>query len=467
MKSRHSIFFMPPPTVRILTVLALLVLAVSVMSGGCGSSSSSFPYQTVNTTMNGAWSYESGTVTATVNGTRQELTVQNFTILFESCDIEQDTGSAKFAAIGVLQGEHALLPMLFDRTAITTTRTDSDTWTANTEHGTFTVELLSDDTSARLTGSMTLLGSDMAKADVDVVLNKLASTAPTIDINTALNGEWQTKLIFTDSDMPIAGVGGGYLFHDGNIWPITSTFISMTFSDTSTQAGTTTLVGLSVQATDSSNDTKYEAAHSMIDHWSFNLTHMFGNVYILSNATPVFTPILMAVILEDENKMSLISSVHFTYDGAVEENRGMFSLDKTTAIDTFDLRNYVGSSWNAPSSVLNMYLESEEGIMLESRLASFDVSFPSADIADKKVTLSIKGAVEDTTGIVPIDKLSTTLTVENAGYHTWFGKTATGDLFTVTMISDRLAVLTGDIGYTSEDWYTADFFAFMWRDNAE
>ncbi len=77
-----------PPTVRILTVLALLVFAVSVMSGGCGSSSSSFIPQSVNSTMNGAWSYDSGTVTATVNGTCQELTVQDLSVLFENCNIE-------------------------------------------------------------------------------------------------------------------------------------------------------------------------------------------------------------------------------------------------------------------------------------------------------------------------------------------------------------------------------------------
>ena len=145
-------FLHAPPTVRIFTVLALLVFAVSVMSGGCGSSSSSFIYQSVNTTMNGAWSYESGTVTVNLGGASQELTVQNFSVLFDSCDIEEDTGSARFAAVGVLQGERLLLPMLFDRTAASTTRTDLDTWTADTEHGKFTVEL-QDDNSARLTGS--------------------------------------------------------------------------------------------------------------------------------------------------------------------------------------------------------------------------------------------------------------------------------------------------------------------------
>ena len=186
--------------------------------------------------MNGAWSFNSGTVTATVNGFSQELAVQNFSVLFESCDIEEDTGSAKFAAIGALQGEYFMLPMLFGSTTASTTRTDLDTWTAETEHGKFTVELL-DDNSAKLTGSFNLFGSDADKADVDVVLSKLASTAPTIDINTALNGEWQTQLTVSEDGTINFADGGGYRYHDGNIMPISTTFMNMIFSSTDNRCG--------------------------------------------------------------------------------------------------------------------------------------------------------------------------------------------------------------------------------------
>ena len=72
--------------------LALLVFAVSVMSGGCGGGGDSLPSsQSVNDMMNGAWTYDSGTVTANVGGTRQEVRVMNFSVLFENCDIEEAT----------------------------------------------------------------------------------------------------------------------------------------------------------------------------------------------------------------------------------------------------------------------------------------------------------------------------------------------------------------------------------------
>ena len=168
------------PPVRIFTVSALLVLAASVMSGGCGgSSTSSLSFPSTNDIMNGAWVYNSGTVTANVNGMRSELTVLNFAVLFESCDIEEESGSAVFAAVAPLQGEHFMLPIMFDKTAVTTTRNDSSSWTADTEYGRFTIELL-DDNRARLTGSVNWFGKGFASADIDVVINKLPSTAPTI-----------------------------------------------------------------------------------------------------------------------------------------------------------------------------------------------------------------------------------------------------------------------------------------------
>ena len=61
------------------------------MSGGCGGSSTSSVSspQSANDTISGAWHYDSGTVTANVNGQSVKMTVLNFAVLFESCDIEK------------------------------------------------------------------------------------------------------------------------------------------------------------------------------------------------------------------------------------------------------------------------------------------------------------------------------------------------------------------------------------------
>ena len=265
MTTRHSVFFTPYNSVRVFTVLALLVFAVSVMSGGCGGSSSSLS-QNLNDRMNGAWVYNSGTVTANVNGMRSELTVLNFAVLFESCDIENNTGSAVFAAAAPLQGQHFMLPLLFDKTTITTTRNAYGSWTADTEHGNFTVTLLSED-KASLTGSVSWLGSGSVTADVDIIISKLPSTAPTLDINSTLDGEWQTRLLSGDNGTLRTEGGGGYHFHNGNLVPVASAFANLKFSNTNIQDGTTDFMGVAVQGSVTSSDgtPQYDAKYYVIN----------------------------------------------------------------------------------------------------------------------------------------------------------------------------------------------------------
>ena len=57
--------------------------------------------------------------------------------------------------------------------------------------------------------------------------------------------------------------------------------------------------------------------------------------------------------------------------------------------------------------------------------------------------------------------------MKRAGYNVLFGEAESGDLFTVTLITDRLAIITGDIGYTRKDWYDVDFLAVVQKVDAE
>lgn len=479
MKSRQSIFFMPPPPVRIFTVLALLVFAVSVMSGGCvGSSTSSVSSpQSANDTISGAWHYDSGTVTANVNGQSVKMTVLNFAVLFESCDIERDTGSAVFTAVAPLQGEHFMLPMLFEKMAITTTRNGLGSWTADTEHGRFTIELLDDDRT-RLTGSVNWYGGDSVSANVDVVISKLPSTEATIDINTALNGEWQTKLLSGDNGTLRTEGGGGYFFHDGNLTPLVSTFMNASFSDTNIQAGTTTMSGMGVQGAIllSGDVPKYDAEHYVFNGEKLTISHMFRNVYMISNAdydAAYNSSLKLVVILENENRMYIITQAYAIYDEAVEENRCLLLLNKTTGVDTVDIRGYVGSSWETVFSVLDVYDvyeddDNNKGLtLLDVELSSFDISFPSADIKNKTVTLSAHGMITSPAGMIPVDYPAVPLSVNNLGYNAWFGEAENGDIFSVIMITDKLVITAGYIGYSREDWYEVDLLAVMQRVDPE
>ena len=481
MKSMYLIFFKSFPTLRIFTVSALLLFAASVMSGGCGgSSTSSLSFTSTNDTMNGAWIYNSGTVTANVNGMRSELTVLNFAVLFESCDIEEESGSAVFTAAAPLQGQHFMLPLLFDKTIITTTRNAYGSWTADTEHGNFTITLLSED-KASLTGSVSWLGSGSVTADVDIIISKLPSTAPTLDINSTLDGEWQTRLLSGDNGTLRTEGGGGYHFHNGNLVPVASAFANLKFSNTNIQDGTTDFMGVAVQGSVTSSDgtPQYDAKYYVINNRPFTIEHMFGDVYMLQDSDSVSAsstdgnvfmpadseavPTSMVIVLGSADRLYLINRIYFDYDGGVDEDRGLFTLNKAAASNTIDIRKYIGSSWRSALSFLDVYADDEDYTLLNADLASFDVSFPSADIANRTLTLSAHGTVTTQTAAFPLEYPAVTLSVQNAGYNMWFGESEAGNLFTVTMITDRLAIVTADIEYTRDNLYFVELFAVMQR----
>ena len=419
--------------------------------------------------MNGAWQYEGGTVTANVNGISQELTIQKFTVLFENCDIEEDTGSAKFAAVGVLHGERAILPMLFDKAAVTTTRTDSDTWTAKTQHGTFTVELLGDN-RARFTGSMSLLGSNAAKADVDIVLSKLSSTATTIDINTALNGEWQTKVSVSEDGSTVNFAdGGAYRFHDENIMPIAATFMNMTFSDTNIQAGTTKLSGIAVEeVVDVSGETsEYHTVSVALNGKTAKISHLFGDIYLISDVSPYPVIDISLIAMFDGGRLSIISESYTEYNGIVEESRALFTTDKTTESKLASLDEFIGSSWKSSLNVLDVYKDDEYFTLFDVDLMSLDVSFPSADVENMKLTLTTHAVVtaqdqtvgEDISAVLNVN--NAVLNVKSVGYNMLLGESEVGNLFTVTLLTDKLAIVTGDISYTRGNRYDVDFLAVV------
>ena len=93
-----------PPQYVFLLMFALFAL---LSSGGCGSSSdnnTSYIPSDANSVLTGAWRYTSGTVTATLGGTAHNLTVQNFAAYFGDCNVEDEDGTATFAAVAPLKG---------------------------------------------------------------------------------------------------------------------------------------------------------------------------------------------------------------------------------------------------------------------------------------------------------------------------------------------------------------------------
>ena len=162
------------------------------------------------------------------------------------------------------------------------------------------------------------------------------------------------------------------------------------------------------------------------------------------------------------------------FNGSIEENRAMFSLNKTTGVDTV-IYDYAGSSWRSSACVLNAYEKDGSAFTLvDAGMSSFDVSFLSTDIENKTLTLSTNAVVTTLDGTALVENFSAVLSVEsvvlnmeNTGYNTWLGKSENGNLFTVTMLTDKMALITADIGYTRNDWYDVDILAVMQRVDLE
>ncbi len=215
---------------------------------------------------------------------------------------------------------------------------------------------------------------------------------------------------------------------------------------------------------------EYDGTYIIMDHTAFNLEHMFGDVYRIAN-----DQLVAIFMLEDENKLTILNRIYNMFNGSIEENRAMFSLNKTTGVDTVNIYDYAGSSWRSSACVLNAYEKDGAAFTLvDAGMSSFDVSFLSTDIENKTLTLSTNAVVTTLDGTAPVENFSAVLSVEsvvlnmeNTGYNTWLGKSENGNLFTVTMLTDKMALITADIGYTRNDWYDVDILAVMQRVDPE
>ena len=114
-----------------------------------------------------------------------------------------------------------------------------------------------------------------------------------------------------------------------------------------------------------------------------------------------------------------------------------------------------------------MYKDDEYFTLFDVDLMSLDVSFPSADVENMKLTLTTHAVVtaqdqtvgEDISAVLNVN--NAVLNVKSVGYNILLGESEAGNLFTVTLLTDKLAIVTGDIGYTRGNRYDVDFLAVV------
>ena len=456
---RASKFSHPP----LYVILLVFFLFSCFTMGGCGSSSSnnfvdSFPTN-VNSVFSGAWRYTSGSVTAHLNGTSHAMTIRDFAVYFTDCDVDEEDGSAVFAAVAPLQGEYLNIPLAFDESTITTKRVDLDEWTATTPHGTFTIQLLSN-TTARLTGRVNWQG-EVVTADVDVMLAKVTSPSSMLDIDTVLNGTWQTSMNINDNGSGTATGGGYVFFSSGDVIPITSAFANMIFENTSINDGETTVTANAIVATfNESGSSKIPALPVIAEDYPAELTHIFANVYRLKfgeNDKGVF-------MLNDENTAYFIVNTSVEVNpGVTSETHSIFPLTKKTGTDTVIITDQVGTTWTASTGSGGVF---SNNTVSSLTMENFTVSFPEADVENKQVTITANGTFRTEAGVeVSINYDGLVLDVERVGYNTYFSETEHGSTFMVTLLDDDTAMISTKVLYNANT--TANIIALLTKTDTD
>ena len=457
MKHRHSFRVFPHYSCAVMLLLCAMFALLT--SGGCGGSSTSslselaggYVPSDANAVFSGAWRYSSGTVTASLNGTVHNLTVMDFAAYFTDCSVESENGTATFAAAAPLRGEHFAIPLVFDLTPVNTKRTDLNEWTADTQHGTFTITLISD-TEARLTGKVNLFS--FAAADVDITLNKVTQTSTQLDIDEVLNGTWQTAMKINDDGSGEATGGGCIIFTSGNsgdIVPINSTFGNMIFEDTSIADQTTTYTSSVMLAMfDETGSVQSEGLSPIINGTTkdekMGITHIFSNVYRLKiddNQKGVF-------MLNDDKTayfiMSSAGSFEVLSTDIGMETHGLFLLTKKTDTDTVNILSQVGTTWTAATATGSLIVDGNPAGNLA--VDSLAVSFPEADAENKTVTFNVNGSgtYTDVYGReqeMPLNFENSTAVVERVGYNTYYASTPhQNNTFMITLFDDDTAMIS-------------------------
>ena len=254
----------------------LFLISLLVLSGGCGSSNKGpiTNSTNVNTTWNGAWVlssvgtaeitsisnsddndfyditeafgeisddmlaqmseedraiYEKAKQRADSEPVKVTASVTNVMAIFEDSDVSKDNGTAKMTAIFVLSSDDvSYIPILFNGVTMTTTRGQTNAWTAQYSSG--DTELSMDITmpsneEMNISGTIKYIGYN---CEFSTAINKNAQ-ASSIKPAEILDGVWK----FESKDQ-----GGGYIGSDSDIATVVPEDFFMVFNGTKEENST-------------------------------------------------------------------------------------------------------------------------------------------------------------------------------------------------------------------------------------
>ncbi|MBQ7196785.1 MAG: hypothetical protein IJS40_05195 [Synergistaceae bacterium] len=386
---------------------------------------------TESVSLNGAWIYESGTISGVISGDSRMVDVAftplQFVTNINSSNLASDKGSANFSMVLCLSGDSPRairIPVLYENVTLTTSRDADDRWTLS--NGSFSFDF--DPSKATLTVNGTSTGAKTANIKFDnVVLRRPdMSKITAIDVSTVLKDSTWTLNEYTD-----AYKNGGYIVF-GNAGEAFSdrAFSSIYFDNVNVADGTGHMTALvTAPATVYDRGTSAAAVLSgdmtfpLIISQDITLTKIVDNIYKFDLGSTLQPTKGVIVFSDDKTATIVVDSTYGTYGGENYLKAGfMFTnLTKKTQTDT-EFATALGSANIANTT----WVSSEDmtgGMIYDSKVATktmvlpakvsddnpFTIKFIDIDIANKAATISADGVLEYTTSA---DSALTTVSVD-------------------------------------------------------
>jgi hypothetical protein len=309
------------------------------------------------------------------DGTSLPVSIQDFSVMFSNSNIDGSTGTTTMSAVAMFTAGRAVLPILIDSEAGTTTRIDSDEWKLKVSQGVYDFIMLSDNRIA-LSGDINYAGGIIK---INATINKAGQQSNTTVQNMAsiLNGTWAT------STAANAQNGGGFMITtSGTFYVGTEVFASLVFSDTTSAADKTTCTGTGfMKNATMSGEEGLVLPISMIGQ-EIPITHMFANYYKFNIENRMYN-MEGLFVLRSESSASLIVQA----SNQIGELHTLFTLEKKPANDNLNLAAYIPSSWSVDGGGTSI---TSGQIVPLAASEGFTVSLVSAD-ASGNVSLTLSG----------------------------------------------------------------------------
>ena len=467
-------------------VAALLFIAV--INGGCGGGSSSFipggsdSDSNINTVLPGGWRLDTSannSISADINGTTVNVTIREFAANFSSVDVTSSGGIAYFEAASVMSSDRVVLPFLLEATKVdlVTSELEYNTWIMSNKDLDFLYTLTLDESSSTpkiiLTGIFNLAGDGQYIAYITVTLSKVNETPKTPEqINELLNGTWQTPYrqgIFT---------GGGFVYMSGDIaeapaggevpsdkvliddmTAIDAVFTNIIFdsSDIVNNTAEITYMGLFAFLRDDDEWASGNEAEApvipMFNNGVAEIKYLFGNIYEITyneydgnnDKDYIFSKSIL--MIDDNGTKAYLISCYIEKDSDLyTETRAVHALEKKDEESIYTLEDQDGKIWSTVNDASATGAIIKDSTSQPIDIDKIEIMFNNVGL--DALNLRIAAEYHLLTGNIEssdLQKVSFDLLIDGEitelGYNAWYAATSDGEDFTITFLSENLAII--------------------------